>query len=219
MKKIIVLFVFCLMSCVSSYAEASPKEVLKTLIERMKKTGDASPVVDYVYWEDAFAKLTSEQKEQMKLTDSTQMKEYFRQVLKDPAAVLKQRFEAQKDSMPQDRRDAMEKALAQIAQSIKSQEQERKNKLKNTNYTIGEETVSGDTAKVKLSRVYNGESKDTEVRFVKVGDKWLLPSLETMEGGGTSEGAKEAPNTDTTHKSSDVTQSEPSKTNAAPAGK
>ena len=52
--------------------------------------------------------------------------------------------------------------------------------IKVEKYKIGEEKVDNNYATVKLMQTYKGETKTEEVRLEKSGNKWLLPSLNSL---------------------------------------
>ena len=178
-KKIAAIFLalLCvLFPPVIAFAQA-PDEVMREVIAKVKKTLDASPVVDYVRWDEAFSRMDAQTRMQMKVSSAEDLKEYYRQALKNPVAAMHNQLQAQiKNASPEDAQKIKEYLAKQEAQ-LSREQMELKKRIAATRYEVGSAKIEGNTASVKLVQNYNGEVSSEEVQMVKVGDLWLLPSV------------------------------------------
>jgi len=65
-----------LFGIVSPVQAAAPDEVLREMMVKIKLRGNASPLVDYVHWDEAFAALSDVQRKQLKVTNASELKEF-----------------------------------------------------------------------------------------------------------------------------------------------
>ena len=192
MRKAIVLcsaliIGLCTASSVALAAPA-PEKILEQIISKIKEASNASPVVDYVDWDEAFSKVPEQQRTVMSITSPEQMKSFYTEVLKNPSAMMQKQFEARLKTLPEEQRGVLRQSLGKMQDVMKKKEAEMKERIAKTEYKVGKSTVEGDKAKVELSQTFNGETKTEEVKFVKKDGKWLLPSV-----GIVSENPKSKP--------------------------
>jgi hypothetical protein len=164
----------------AALAEQKPNEVLKELLDKIKSQSNASAVVDYVDWQEAFNKASEEQKKNMNVTGPEQMKQFYRQILESPAVNFRKQVEERLASVPAEQKPMMEQQLKRMEEVMRKKEEEMKEKIAGTTYEIGEAKIEGNAAKVKLTQTYKGETKEEDVQFVKSGERWLLPSVAVM---------------------------------------
>lgn len=179
------LFVFTLIGIVgvpSFVCAETPEEVLQTIVDKIKQNSNPSPVVDYVDWNEAFKNAPAEQKQAMRITSPQQMKQVYKKMLQNPAATMKEQLEQRLEEIPAEQRPMMQQSVASLERLMKEKEKEIKERIQETTYKIGEAVIEGNTARVKVSQTYKGETKQEEVKLVKSGDRWLLPSVGAMEG-------------------------------------
>lgn len=158
-------------------AEVRPADdVLKEIIGKIKAKGDPSPVVEYVHWETAFKNATDDQKRVMNLKSPEDMKQIYKRMFESPSSVMKEKFAEQMKNVPPDKQQMMQQATARMQELMEQKENEVKERLKETEYKVGSASVEGNEAKVKLTQTYKTESKEDEVKFIKVDGQWLLPS-------------------------------------------
>lgn len=161
-------------------AEQKPDEVLKELLDKIKVQANASAVVDYVDWQEAYSKAPEDQKKTMNITGPDQMKQFYRQILESPAVNFRKQVEERLASVPADQKPMMEQQLKRMEELMRQKEAEMKEKIAGTTYEIGDPKIDGNIAKVKLKQTYKGETKEEEVQFVRANDRWLLPSVAVM---------------------------------------
>lgn len=161
-------------------AQTAPDAVLKEIIEKIKAAQNASPVVDYVDWKEAFEKAPAEQKQAMNISGPDQMKDFYREVLTRPSELLKKQFEQRLAAVPPDQQQLMKASVDRMEQMMRQKEEEMKKRINETTYEVGEAKVDGDKAVVPLTQTYQGSSKQEQVEFVKSDGRWLLPSVGLM---------------------------------------
>ena len=167
-----------------SAAFASPEAVVKEIVEKIKAAANPSPIVDYVDWSKAYEKMPPMQKTMMKVESANGMKEFYREMLTNPAAMMEKRMKEQAASMPEAQQAAMQQSMGQIQQMLKQRQDEMKKQITETEYKIGKATVEGEKATVKLTQVYQGDSKEREIQLNKVGEKWMLDSASMFAAPG-----------------------------------
>jgi hypothetical protein len=180
MLKEFFLATLCLFFLPAHSRAASPDDVLREMVGKMKDKNSPSVVVDYVQWADAFANLSPKHKEQMHVNSPQEMKEFYRQVLANPLSVMKAQLEEQTKSVPVEKKAEYDQYMMQMEQRLTLQQQEIGRRIQQTTYEIGEAVVEGNTARVKLKQTFEGKAVEEEVKFVKAGDTWLLPSVSSV---------------------------------------
>ena len=161
------------LTCLQANAE-TPESVMKEILGKIKAESNSSPIVEYVDWETAFAQAPDQQKQVMNINSPEQLKEFYREVLKNPAAMMKKHVESRMATVPEDQKAMMQATMVQMEQVIKQKEEEMKQKIAGTEYTIGEAVVTGSEAVVPLTATFEEEEKKHDVDFIKKDGRWLL---------------------------------------------
>lgn len=172
-----------LLSAGLALAEMTPEYTVKEFVGRIKKEGNPWPIVDYIDWEKAFVDFPAPQKEQLKLKSADEMKNFFREMLQQPAKKMKEQMDARIKEMPKDMQDRSKPMMTQLEEMMKKKEAEMKDRISKTEYEVVDSTVEGETATVKLKQKYNTEEKTEEIKLQKKGDRWLLPSIKMAQMG------------------------------------
>jgi hypothetical protein len=180
MLKDLFLAALCLFFFPAYGYATSPDDVLREMVGKMKEKNSPSVVVDYVQWDEAFANLAPKHREQMRVNSPQEMKEFYRQVLANPLSVMKSQLQEQTKSIPVEKKAEYDQYMMQMEQRLTLQQQELGRRIQQTTYEIGTAVVEGNTARVKLKQTFDGKSVEEEVKFVKAGDTWLLPSVSSM---------------------------------------
>ena len=179
--RFISLLTLCLVALTSNaLAQQKPDDVLKELLKKISEKQNASPVVEYVDWQEAFAKAPEDQKKTLNITNPGQMKEFYRQILESPTANFRKQVQERLAAVPEEQKPLMEQQLQRMEDLMRQKENEMKEKIAGTKYTVGDAKIEGNSAKVKLTQEYKGEKKEEDVQFIKVGDRWFLPSVAVM---------------------------------------
>lgn len=180
--KTVFVCLFLVMALARAASAAEPDAVLQEIVDKIKAAENPSPVVDYVRWDEAFSKMTPEQKQSMKITSPAEMRELYRRVLRSPVSLMKSQFEEKLKSNPPPTPQAAEQQKVQLDQMMAQKEKEIKDRIGGTVYVVGKSVVEGNTAIVELTQTYEGQSKTEGVKLIRTGDTWMLPSV-AMAGG------------------------------------
>lgn len=173
MLRIILLFLFLIPS--QSLAEDGPSQLVKKVILLIKKQGDPSPMVDYVYWQKIYKDLPEKNRVVMNVSNENELKEFYRRVLKSPTVeldnVLRSRMEEKLGA------EKTEDLLSNLKETAIKKEKELKSRLKNTKYLIGKSKIKGDRAKVPLTYLYKNKKKTEDVSVIKIKNVWYLENF------------------------------------------
>lgn len=188
MKKTALRFAFVLLAGLVatpalSHADTGPAKTVENIIAAIKSAGNASGVVDFVNWKKAYEQLPDVQRSQLQIDSPDKMKAFFKEMLTSPAATMKKQMEAKLATVPADKQEVAKQSVQKIEKMMQEKEIEMKDRIAKTEYKVSDEKISGETATVKLTQVYNGETKTEEIKLEKDGDKWLLPALNSLNGG------------------------------------
>ena len=172
--------------CATTAAGAAPSEpdaVVREMVDKIKAASNPSPVVEYVDWKNAFDTSSPMLRQQMHVNTPEEMKSSFARMLKDPSAMMKEHFQQQLESAPAEQKQQMQQQFGQMETMMKQREQEMKDRIKETTYDIGKPVIEGDKARVQVKQTFRGESRSEEVKLVKAGNTWLLPTFMPVGGG------------------------------------
>lgn len=154
----------------------TPEEVMQEIVTKIKAETNSAPIVEYVDWESAFAEAPQQQKEVMQIDSAEKLKEFYREVLKNPAEMMKKHVEMRMSQVPENQQAMMKATVAQMETVIKKKEEEMRAKISETDYVVGTAKITGDDAVVPLTTKYKEEEKTHNVEFVLKDGKWLLSS-------------------------------------------
>lgn len=170
-----VVFLAVLICPSLSFAQA-PDQLLKELVDKIKAAGNPSPIVEYVKWDEAYKNIPEDQKQAMNIKSPEEMKKIYEKMLRSPSEMMKQKMEPQIKEAPPERQQIMQQAVTRMQELMAQKEKEVRERIAATTYNVGSATISGNTATVKLSQIYQGETTEDDVKFIKSGDSWLLPT-------------------------------------------
>ncbi len=162
-----------------------PDEVLRKIVAEMKTAGNPSPVVDYVEWEEAFEQMSPQSRTQMKISSADDLREYYRGTLKDPVKAMRSQLQEKMKVVSFENSSQIKQYLAREQEKMVREQQEVMARIRDTKYQVGPAIIEGDTANVKLTQIYKGKVSTEEVRFVKSGETWLLPSVSALSGANS----------------------------------
>lgn len=158
----------------------TPAKLLQEIAAKLKATGSAAVLVDYVNWDSAFQNVDPRQKDQLNVQTPDALREYYRQLLTNPEKFLRQQIEGRLEELPPDQRESAKQKFEAALVEARAKLAESKLQFKESQYTVGEETITGDQAGVKLETVYKGTPKSDTIRFVKINGKWYLSSVRNI---------------------------------------
>ncbi len=170
------LFSASLMIATNCVVAETPEEVMQEIVTKIKAETNSAPIVEYVDWESAFKEAPEQQKEIMQIDSPEKLKEFYREVLKNPAAMMKKHVEMRMSQVPENQQAMMRATVAQMETVIKKKEEEMRTKIAETDYSVGTAKITGDDAVVPLTTKYKEEEKTHDVEFVLKDGKWLLSS-------------------------------------------
>ena len=163
----------------TAWAADSPEKVLEKIIVEMKAQKSPLPVLSYIDWPSAFQQLGTLERQQLGVQSANELKNVYESFIKNPREMLRQQMAGQLAAMPPEQRamleQQMEQAIATAEKRVKIDEQ----KYDKMQWEIGESTISGNKAKVRLKVTdEKGKVTNEEIDFVKTSSgEWRLPSL------------------------------------------
>jgi len=157
--------------------DKGPDATVQEIVDRMKKDGNPSVVVEYVNWDKAFVDFPEKQREQLSVKNAQELRSFFFEMLAHPTVMMKKQMEARLANIPPDKQEEAKQSIAKIEDMMKSKEAEMKTRLSTTKYEIGEVKIDGNRAVVKLVQTYQDQRRVEDVPLEKEGGRWLLPSV------------------------------------------
>lgn len=154
---------------------ASPGDTVLEMISNIRQSGSMSAIARYVYWEEAFLKINDKQKQEMQVSTSEELKTFFVDFIENPDAMMVRKIENSPHLSVSEREEKLE-MLSQTTKLKKQMDQAQVQLLKDTEFSIGGETINENRAVVKLKSVKDGEEKTQDVPMVLIDGKWLLTS-------------------------------------------
>ncbi len=192
MKKVVcavIIFFSLIFNSRILFADQGPSDVVREAIKKVQTMGDPSPLVDYVDWSVVYEKMPANSKELMKVSSESELKDYYRQILKSPSEAMSGLLSGKLKDLSGDKAQAGEQILAKLKEKMAEKEVQIKERIKNSKYTIGDATIEGDTAKVSVSHEYEGKKKKEVLDLRKKDGVWLLSNLgEGFSMGGMAIG-------------------------------
>lgn len=183
MKKLVIIFsLFIILS--SAFAENTPAGTVQEIISKMKETQSPAAVIDYVNWDKAFQRFPALQKEQLKVSNAAELKQFFENMLRNPSAIVRKKIGEAIEKAAPEQQENLRNNLEQVVASIAKKEEEMKKRISSTLFEVGAVEVKGSVATVMLTQSYNGEKRTEKVLLEKEGDRWMLPTADL----GNSEG-------------------------------
>ncbi|MFN8392157.1 MAG: hypothetical protein U0136_17830 [Bdellovibrionota bacterium] len=160
-----------------AHAGTSPDATVKEIVDKMKAEGNPAVIVEYVNWEKAFSQFPQQQKDQLNVKSSAELKSFFHEMLANPSGVMRKQMESKLGTVPPEKQEEAKAQIDQIEGMMKRKETELKERLTETTYEVGKPEITGNTATVKLTQSYKDQKKVEDVKLEKDGDRWLLPSV------------------------------------------
>lgn len=182
MKNLFFYFSICYLFPFSAFAQETPEQVLQKILAEIKAASNTSPVVEYVDWQKAFSKMPEDRKKMINVETPEGMKSYYKEVLKDPVAVMKKQFESRLGSLPPAQKPIYEQNFARMQKALEDKTKEMFSRIAETEYQVGTAEIQGDSAVVALTQNYKGEVRNEKIHFEKTGNAWLLPAVSSMSG-------------------------------------
>ncbi len=161
-----------------AFAESSPDGTVREIVKRMKEEGNPSVVVDYVNWEKAYSDFPVQQREQLNVKNSGELKAFFQQMLAHPTDMMHKKMEAQLATIAPEKQEEAKSQMAKIEEMMRGKEAEMKERLTSTVYEVGKVKKIDETkAEVQLTQTYKDQKRTETITLEKDGENWLLPSV------------------------------------------
>ena len=163
---------------VVAHAAAAPEDTVKEIVGKLKANGDPGVVLEYVSWDDAFKETPPQVLQSLGVKDAAGLKEQTLKLMAEPAKFVRQKMVEKISTLPPEKQAEMNGQLDQLTQRVEKEFADMKEKLKRTDFTVGESEISGDTALVDISAKVDGSSQDNKLKLVSRNGAWLLASPE-----------------------------------------
>ena len=172
---------FCLLlTPMWTLATSSPEDSLRTIIEQVKATGEPKIVLENVHWPTAYQNLSESQRQAMKVASSEELRKYYTNLFENPAAVISARLADYTKDLNSDSQKMSAEQIAQVSNLMKAQIAQAKQKLKNVQYQIGKADIQENRALIKLTSTFEGKNRESYIKMILVGDRWMFPSLDLV---------------------------------------
>jgi len=164
-------------------AAPSPSDTVRKIIAELKSTKDMAVVLEHVHWPTAYKNNPS--LGPTKASSPEELKDQYKKVLTDPAAVMRQQMAASgRSEMPEAQ---LKMVMQRLEQQITQMKAEMGEKIGRTEYQISGEEISGDRAVVTVTSELDGKSDTSDVDLILIDGKWYLSSFEGV-GKATDKG-------------------------------
>ena len=184
MKQILLIALICLSILVLgnrvSLAETStPKAIVEEMVTRLKASGDATVVLDYVHWPTAFANLPLNERRLMEISSPEELREYVKSMVSNPQEFVRKEFASRMQNVaPKDRETAKHDMEITVAK-IQEQKTQIQKSISRTEYKIGEPDQTSDTnVTIPIIASLDGQTKTSSVALQQIEGKWYLPAMD-----------------------------------------
>ena len=153
----------------------TPSEITQRLIKQLESKQELAPAFDYVDWEGAFKQVDPALKARMGLRSAN---DYRNQEVEryNGQDKISQGLDSAISTADPEHKKRLTEMKEHLSKSLDNQKAETEKAFAETEYTIGDETIDGDTAEVKLIKKRNQSVNTDTLEFVKSGGNWKLKS-------------------------------------------
>ncbi len=164
---------------VELFGEKSPKETVLRVIGVLKDTLNPTKILDYVWWESAYRKLTPIQKKYLFVSSADGLRRYYQAFFTNPNFLIVREAAKRIENLPQAERQ-------KFIDFFKTQESANVppppyGRVLNQYFEIKAERNSGGSAEVDLLVTEAGRSTLQTIRLLKIQDRWMLECFQVME--------------------------------------
>jgi UPF0176 protein len=164
------------------YSQGNPEDVAREAISKMQEKGDPSPVVNYVDWEHMFGTLPDENKKVMNVSSPDELKSFYHKVLESPSSeisdILSSKIASGELGGGADINESRAaEVISKLQQRLKEKEEQIKRKLKESEYRVEQESVTGDSAIINIHHTFESETTIDRVQMHKKDGQWFFTSL------------------------------------------
>jgi len=158
-------------------ANNSPAALVTEMVVKIKALRSSAPVVEYVDWDIAFERAPEAERNARGFRSSAEMRDYYFRLLSDPERFARQEVASRAALVPPEKRAELEQALQNSLEDIRAANDKMREQLRQIQFDVGEEKITGDTASVMVSTTLNGETSSGPVELIRKNGRWYLPSI------------------------------------------
>lgn len=168
----------------SALAE-TPAETVSQILKEVKSHQSIVPMFEHVDWQSAYKEIGKSGLRYMEVNSASELKAYFKQMFTNPEATISKQMRKlrakmnagqPKGSNAGQMNDAL---IEQMSRTFAAKIHESSKKFSNTTWIIGKSKIKDNRASVEVT-LNDGKSDPRKqiVQLVKVGDEWLLSTLD-----------------------------------------
>jgi hypothetical protein len=155
-----------------AYAD-TPEEAVRAIVQKMKSTGDLSPLVDQVDWDARFSQMSTDEKNALGFSSAEEMKEHYRSRATANGADIVEKFKKDQGAAKYTGSDP----ASEVAEEADRQRRDNRNRLSGTTYTVLRAENKGDGKYlVTVLKRYKEESEEVQMMMHQSGGSWLMDS-------------------------------------------
>ena len=163
----------------TSFAFDTPTETTRLAVKAVKSEGPKG-MMNYIHWQSVYDSFPPQQRRLLNINSVSDLRSYYKSIFTNPIEATYSRMSSQFANLPPEARAMMKAQMAKMSASINSEVQKEFDKVKRTTFKIGQESVSGKKATVKLTTYVDGKTELHTVNLVNVGSRWLLSAVPEM---------------------------------------
>ncbi len=189
LKVIFPLILLVVLTFSNSATAETPKGTLYKLFAALKSANNVSPLVEIVDWKQQFEALSAEQKEQMRVSSAEQLKNNYAMMAKSNGQFHIDSLKAEQTlsadgQMHGESMDFIQSLESELEDIVARNEE----LISRTKYIIEKTFINGDSAKIKLKKVYKGEESMLEIELHQVEDQWVTMNAGVLNPTGPGQG-------------------------------
>jgi hypothetical protein len=162
------------------------ESLIAGMLARVKESGRAAVMIEYVDWESALARATKSDLDRISQPPTAEgLRNYIETILSDPSGYLAQQFELRARRLPPAQAEKLRETAKQFNESLAGVEELIKNRLLNTSYTVkGSRIIDATAAQVYLEIKFGEDRKLTTLDLVRREGNWRLATIEFLKAEG-----------------------------------
>ena len=161
---------------ISSAAAETPAEIATNIAAQIESRQKLEPAFEYLDWDTAFNAMDSGQRESLGIRSVKQFREYEVESYDGKDKKVRADLENTIAKLPPEQSRRLQEMNDHLVSSLEAQRAESAAAFEETKFTVGEETIEGETAKVALVKTRGEKVVNDVAEFVRVGGKWKLKS-------------------------------------------
>jgi hypothetical protein len=161
------------------FGSSKPEQTVLEIISKLKSDQDPTVILDYVWWDAAFARLSDSQKKYLSVGSPGALRRYYQEFYTNPNMAIVREAAKRAENLPPEKRQ-------QLYEFYRKQEKislpaPRYTRVLHQLYEIKGESISGGSAEVELLVSEQAKSETKKINLIKVQDRWMLSCFQVID--------------------------------------